>query len=1021
MKTKEHLNRLSIEKTFGTIQYCGIVLKGGVLKFVLLGLLILRSKEWHGSLCRLFAIVAVGLLFSINVYSANVNAGTSNSNWSSTSVGGTSYTGADNLLFTSTWNRTYNLTSNVECVNLTIGVGTIINLNGYTLTVTGNMTLQNNAVEVYVGNSRLTIEGNLSMSSYYLKGIFTSSSGLVELGGNFTATNNSNTMAGGTSGFAGTLRFTGATAPTVTLNNAPIAIATLDWDCKTPGSLPVNFTASSTINTSPCPPLLTATSLSGFGDVCPGTTIGPNSFVITGFGLTANILLSAVNGYSYSLTSGGTYTSTLSFPPDKVGNFTKTIYVKFSPPSTGTYSGNIVVSSSGATDLNVAVTGNGDNNVSPTVSNPTSANITSSSATLGGNITVEGCSSNSITERGIYYSTTLGFADGTGTKVSETGTFTTGAFTIDVTGLSVNTTYYFKAFATNNIGTGYSAQGTFNNLSRNMYYVSGGGNWGIEGNWRVGSCAGTVATEIPKGSDNVFIQCGWGNTVTIDVDNAYCNNLTMDQGTILNLNGKTLTTTGNVVIATNNQATLNVGSGSLNVNGNLTINEDEGGNLNWDGGTITLKGNFINNLGYGNMGGAQTGFIILDGTSQLVNTNNTITIPKLKQSSSSFTKTGTGTITVSNTFDRNCAPAPTVSAGSFTVTGTTINASCSSTITTGTISGSPFCPGASVSVPFTITGTFNAGNTFTAQLSDASGGFGSPQNIGSVVQTTAGTISAIMPANTPVGSGYRIRVVGNNPLILGTNNGSNLTVGLIPNAILAVNDASIECGQDGSIVMPVSESGVSYQLYLQDDVTPVAGTVVNGTGNQISFTVTPYVNTTYHVWATSNSGGCRVRLDDFPTMIVSPILVTVTDATLDPNSCPDFLEPFNANTDYYNAGSTLVSFKVARTDAPSSDWGFDFKLPVGSVYPSSGSLQAPTLDATPGNSDLLVGMAQATVNVDQSISEVILRFHIVNTPGAAQSIQLQVDDLRDFNCANPSINVSGTHYISAMPAIGGFN
>lgn len=133
--------------------------------------------------------------------------------------------------------------------------------------------------------------------------------------------------------------------------------------------------------------------------------------------------------------------------------------------------------------------------------------------------------------------------------------------------------------------------------------------------------------------------------------------------------------------------------------------------------------------------------------------------------------------------------------------------------------------------------------------------------------------------------------------------------------------------------MPVSESGVSYQLYLQDDVTPVAGTVVNGTGNLISFTVTPYVNTTYHVWATSNSGGCRVRLDDFPTMIVSPILVTVTDATLDPNSCPDFLEPFNANTDYYNAGSTLVSFKVARTDAPSSDWGFDFKLPVGSVYP----------------------------------------------------------------------------------------
>lgn len=250
---------------------------------------------------------------------------------------------------------------------------------------------------------------------------------------------------------------------------------------------------------------------------------------------------------------------------------------------------------------------------------------------------------------------------------------------------------------------------------------------------------------------------------------------------------------------------------------------------------------------------------------------------------------------------------------------------------------------------------------------------------------------------------------------------TSVAVNAFPNATLAVNDASIECGQYGSIVMPVSESGVSYQLYLQDDVTPVAGTVVNGTGNLISFTVTPYVNTTYHVWATSNSGGCRIRLDDFPTMIVSPILVTVTDATLDPNSCPDFLEPFNANTDYYNAGSTLVSFKVARTAAPSSNWGFHFTLPVGVVFAPTGSYQTNIINVNSGPADLLVGVVEATVNVDQSISEVILRFHIVNTPGAAQSIQLQVDDLWDFNCTNPSINVSGTHYISAMPAIGGFN
>ena len=77
------------------------------------------------------------------------------------------------------------------------------------------------------------------------------------------------------------------------------------------------------------------------------------------------------------------------------------------------------------------------------------------------------------------------------------------------------------------------------------------------------------------------------------------------------------------------------------------------------------------------------------------------------------------------------------------------------TITTGTISGSPFCAGSAVSVPFTITGNFVAGNVFTAQLSNAVGSFASPTTIGTLTSQNSGTISATIPVGQATGSAYR--------------------------------------------------------------------------------------------------------------------------------------------------------------------------------------------------------------------------------------------------------------------------
>lgn len=85
-------------------------------------------------------------------------------------------------------------------------------------------------------------------------------------------------------------------------------------------------------------------------------------------------------------------------------------------------------------------------------------------------------------------------------------------------------------------------------------------------------------------------------------------------------------------------------------------------------------------------------------------------------------------------------------------------------ITTGTVSGSPFCPGSTFSLPFTTSGTFDASNQFTVQLSDQNGSFVNPVTIGS---GTGSPISCTIPGAATSGSGYLVRVVSSSPATVG--------------------------------------------------------------------------------------------------------------------------------------------------------------------------------------------------------------------------------------------------------------
>jgi hypothetical protein len=118
--------------------------------------------------------------------------------------------------------------------------------------------------------------------------------------------------------------------------------------------------------------------------------------------------------------------------------------------------------------------------------------------------------------------------------------------------------------------------------------------------------------------------------------------------------------------------------------------------------------------------------------------------------------------------------------------------------TTCNVVGTNFCSAqaAAVTVNYTVSGTFNTGNIFTAQLSNATGSFASPVNIGSVTATASGVINASIPAGTVNGTGYRIRVVGSNPLAIQvSDNGTNIQVsaGVVPSVSISANPGNLIC------------------------------------------------------------------------------------------------------------------------------------------------------------------------------------------------------------------------------------
>ena len=92
----------------------------------------------------------------------------------------------------------------------------------------------------------------------------------------------------------------------------------------------------------------------------------------------------------------------------------------------------------------------------PTVTTSAVSNITAITATGGGNVTSDGGAT--VTARGVCWSTSHNPTLSDSHTTDDSGT---GSFTSNLTGLTANTTYYVRAYATNSVGTVYGDEVSF--------------------------------------------------------------------------------------------------------------------------------------------------------------------------------------------------------------------------------------------------------------------------------------------------------------------------------------------------------------------------------------------------------------------------------------------------------------------------------------------------------------------------------------------------------------------------------
>lgn len=171
----------------------------------------------------------------------------------------------------------------------------------------------------------------------------------------------------------------GAGNVVVTITDADESGCTYDVTINDPGSC------------SSATPVITVTpaTLTGFNHVV-GTPSTSQTFTTSGIALTEDITLTASTGFEISLTSGGTYASSLVLPHVTGTVAPTTVYVRGNSATYGAFAGHVIATSTGADNDSVAVSGFANDYVYYTIDQIDGVNANGVADSLGVLVKVSG-------------------------------------------------------------------------------------------------------------------------------------------------------------------------------------------------------------------------------------------------------------------------------------------------------------------------------------------------------------------------------------------------------------------------------------------------------------------------------------------------------------------------------------------------------------------------------------------------------------------------------------------------------
>ena len=172
------------------------------------------------------------------------------------------------------------------------------------------------------------------------------------------------------------------------------------------------------------------------------------------------------------------------------------------------------------------------------------------------------------------------------------------------------------------------------------------------------------------------------------------------------------------------------------------------------------------------------------------------------------------------------------------------------------------CPNTAISVTFTSEGTAGSGNKFGLQLSNAQG-----TNYQDIATTTEGnTLKATIPANTPAGTGYKIRITTSSPATSSGPSSASLTVKPLPTAAFESSTA-LSIQQYSPVDLKITLTGdAPWKVGLSD------GKTYDAASSPASVSLSPNASTDYTLTSVSNVCGNGTVSSTALKITVIPVL-----------------------------------------------------------------------------------------------------------------------------------------------------